>query len=181
VEVSPHLKMTISGAFEIDPELPQRQLRDFEARALSSRQAAMISNFREHTYQEMIGLDIDRLMATMVAEPALRYYGIGLEPDVGYDAVRKHYEKSFPSRAEGGVSLNIERLVVDDVTLFVEGLAILSSDFVTEGMGATLELAQPSVIAKRVAVVCPYLDGRMQYEAQYFDGIISRSDLVPLD
>jgi hypothetical protein len=181
MEVSRHLKMTIDGAFEIDPELPQHQLRDFESRASSSAQAAMISNFREHTYQEMVGLDIERLMATMVPEPALRYYGIGLEPDVGYDAVRTHYEKSFPSRASGGVSLNIERLVVDDATLFVEGLAILSPEFAAEGMGTTLEIARPSVIAKRVAVVCPYLDGKMQYEAQYFDGAISPSDLVFLD
>jgi hypothetical protein len=175
------LEVVFDSDFEIDPELPQRQIDHFKDRLADARHRDMLENFRSHMYQEMIGLDLDALMNTMVPDPELRYYGIDMAPDIGYAAVRSHYERSLASRSAHGVTINLNRLMVDDEAIYFDGLAIFSLDYVREVYSIEYQTEALAVVAAHVAVLLPYRHDRIVYEAQYFDGDLGPSDLVILD
>ena len=181
METDSSVSVVYDASFKIDPMLPYRQLTSFAALVDKPNHVAIIENFREHMLQEMIELDIDRLMNTMVAQPELHFYGLGAPSDIGYDAVRDHYLKSFPSRALGGVTMDVHRLLVDDDALYLDGSGLFSLDFTKEHFGVTIETDRPAIITKHVAVLCPYTDGKIRYEAQYYGGAVTAADLVYLD
>ena len=55
------LEVAFDSDFEIDPELPQRQIDHFKGRVADARHRDMLENFRSHMYQEMIGLGIQHV------------------------------------------------------------------------------------------------------------------------
>jgi hypothetical protein len=174
------LRARFDSTYRIDPELPQRQLAEFAGRTGDAARRGLIENFRQHMYQEMIGLDIDELMGTMVAEPQLHFYGIGpAASDLGYREVRHHYEKSFDAR-RAGISFDIEYLAVDDDGLAMHGEAVFGADFARQSFGVTIDVPAGAILVKRMAVLVPCTDGKIAYEAQYIDGTPSDRDVRTL-
>src|SRR5438034_3729539 len=93
---------TNADTVRLDPALPLAQLTQFAETLESSRHRAMVETFRSHVYNEMVTLDVDALMATLVPDPIFRFHGLpGVGDLVGYDEVRAYYEKSRASRAAG--------------------------------------------------------------------------------
>ena len=171
------LRARFDTAYRIDPELPQRQLTDFRTRVAGDRRKALLENFREHMYQEMIGLDLERLMATMVPDPQLHFYGLGTaEHDLGCEEVSRHYEKSFAARRTG-ISFDIEYLTVDDDGICFDGVAVFGRDFARESFGVDIAVPPDAVIVKRMGVLVPCTNGKIAYEAQYIDGPVGSGDI----
>jgi hypothetical protein len=165
----------------LDPALPQRQLRRAVDRIGDPRQRAMVDTFREHVYHEMISLDIDSLMATMAAEPALLFFGLpGMADCVGYAAVRNYYERSRDSRTSG-LTVVFDRLVIDDETLVVEATTWCSGQFASAAYGVSLDLSRPVLLHKDLVIVIPFDNGLMSCERQYWNGAFTGDDAVYLD
>lgn len=161
----------------LDPALPQRQLRRAMAAIEDPDRRAMVDTFREHVYHEMISLDLEALMETMLPEPALLFFGLpGMQDCVGYDAVLGYYERSREFRT-GGLTVSFDRLVVDADALVVEATTWCSGKFAAAAYGVDLDLSRPLLLHKELAIVVPFEDGLMACERQFWNGAFSDRDV----
>jgi hypothetical protein len=103
-----------------DQSLGWLALEERQARTASARQRLLLQTVIDHVKAE-VGLSVDGLMDTLVAEPRYRFWvgGRDVGPK-GYDEVRAYYENFV---ADGGAILESvkERIVVDDDTISHEG------------------------------------------------------------
>jgi hypothetical protein len=104
---------------ELDRELVVRQVDERIATTQSQRQRRMLEVYREHMIAEMGG-ELDRLMATMIAEPQFHSWSPDgdLSPK-GRDAVLAFYGEWFALKANW-FDVDIQRMVVDDGHVVVE-------------------------------------------------------------
>jgi hypothetical protein len=160
----------------LDPALPQRQLEEFGRSLRSERHRAMVDTFGTHMYHEMVSLDIDALMATLVPHPVFRFYGLGgLTGLDGFDEVRGYYEKSREARTTG-LTVSVNRIVVDDDDVVMDAYVRCSGTFASAAWD--VEIDPSAVLQKRLIVVVPFEDGLMAGEEQYFDGPFTAADTI---
>ena len=102
---------------------PRRGWLELEARLAhteSPRQRKMLETVIEHVKAE-VAMDLDRLMATLVAAPQYHFWVAGKDVGPkGFDAVRDYYATFV---ASGGAVMQTpkDRIVVDDDTIAYEG------------------------------------------------------------
>jgi hypothetical protein len=106
---------------DFDPRRGWEALQARLDRTESTRQRTMLETVIEHVRAE-IDMSLDRLMATLVAEPEYHFWvgGKDVGPK-GYDAVRDYYATFV---ASGGAVMQSpkDRIVVDDDNIVYEGV-----------------------------------------------------------
>jgi hypothetical protein len=162
-------------------------LRERAKEVSDPRHLEMIECFVEHMVSERSG-DIDRFMATMVAEPVYRSWGrlrpAGTPPSVRRGAeIRRLYQRMM-DRPQGfpQFELRTERFWVGDDGLAMDGVLdrlVLGSELsefgeqVPEGAAADDEF----VVSRRMALFISFEGGLMRGEDCYYD---STSTVVPV-
>jgi hypothetical protein len=166
----------LEDATSLDPARPQLQLEEFGRSLQSERHRAMVDTFRTHMHHEMVSLDIDALMTTLVPHPVFRFYGLGgLTGLDGFDEVRGYYERSRDARTTG-LTVSVNRMVVDDDDVVMDAYCRCSGTFATAAWGVDID--PTAVLQKRLIVVVPFEDGLMAGEEQYFDGPFTAADTI---
>jgi hypothetical protein len=99
-----------------------RPLEDRLAATTSPRQRLLLENVIEHHKAEAVG-DVDRIMKTLVPEPAYHYWGLGGngEGPKGAAAVRNYYTNEYYKGGFLIIHASKDRIVVDDNTIVHEG------------------------------------------------------------
>lgn len=107
---------------KIHPERMLERLEERIAETTNPRHQAMLQTIRAHTGAELEGIDVGRIMETMVAEPQFHWYGFGYG-DVGPKG-RQEVEAHYRRFVGDGCNLHeqdFRRIVVDDHNVVLEG------------------------------------------------------------
>lgn len=181
-----------TGAQEVSHEMDIAQTTDdgfrLMRRALEEstdpRRRQMIEVHLAHMVAELLTLDIDALMATMVPEPEFDHYGLGGAGNTrhGYEPVRTQYLRNF-EKGPGQAGMQLERYTVGDNAIVNEGLVLMSEDFAFEMFPSLAAHAAPDrtvMVRKRACIVFPFVDGLIAGETSYFDGPFTLDDVIEL-
>lgn len=155
----------------------------------SARHRAMLECVREHIIAETEA-DLDRLMATLCADPKFHFWvagnGNGTGPK-GIDAVWAHY-RTLVAERRNVFEIDIERIVVDDATVVTEGWfhqVFPGSTLVDRGV----DIDDPNaayVVTMRLLLLWPFTeDGELIGEDSYAGSVMfapgSVNKLAPED
>jgi hypothetical protein len=144
----------------------------------------MVDLLAEHARLEWMEVDIDRLMATLVPDPHIRFYGWGSRIEVnGYDAVRQNYENNY-TFGKNCAGMEFDRIVVDDEAVVTEGSMVLLGRFAAATipeLQGVIEPSRSSLVRKQVLVIYPFRDGKIAGETFYYDGGYTVDDVQYLD
>ena len=161
---------------KIVPEQSFAKVDEAIAAARSPRQRAMLENYREHMAAEIAG-DVERIMATQVAEPRYHIYGqgVGDTGPKGQAEVRQFYGHIFENRYNK-LRYDIDRIFCSEENLFHEGtLNIVFPGQVLKQMGMPVDDPEAWYLySYRTCAIFPYDEnGLAKGEDVYSDGPMS--------
>ena len=168
---------------KIIPEESYAKVDEAIANAKSPRHKAMLENYREHMAAEIDG-DVERIMATQVAEPRYHLYGQGTgdHGPKGQREVRQFYEHIFANRYNK-LRYDIERIFCTDDYLFHEGtLNIVFPGATLKQMGMPVDDADAWYLySYHTCAIFPYDEnGLAKGEDVFSDGPMSTDRLRKL-
>jgi hypothetical protein len=157
----------------IDPEKSFAKVDAAIAATSNPRHVKILKNFREHLAAEIAG-DLERIMATQVADPQYHFWGqgVGDTGPKGQGAVRNFYTNIF-TLGYNKLQYDIDRIFVTDDYLFHDGtLRIVFPGRVLEALGMPIDDPDAHYLySYRQAAIFPYgADGRALGEDVYSDG-----------
>ena len=148
---------------------------------------AMVDLYLEHTRAELIDCEIDALMATLAPEPEYIFLGMGehAPPALrGVADVRAFYLTSFRGGANQGALNEIDRVVVTDDVLILEGVNTSSGARLASmypEVADFIDTSRTCVVRKRLAAILPFSEGRIAGERLYFDGFYRPEEVQYFD
>lgn len=140
----------------------------------------------EHWHYEVVELDLDKLMATLVPDPVYHFYGLAQMPRElrGAQAVRELYLQQFQA-GPNAVSMELDHLIVTDSAVAFEGRSVmrLDSPLAAAFLGplAGVDLERPGVFRLPNAAFLPFADGLIAGEVNYLGGPLSADQITYID
>jgi hypothetical protein len=175
------------GPSPIDPMKMIRKTRAlYEPLRTTNRFSTIIDVVLDHMTAENVDFDIERTMATMIAEPRHEYFGCpGLEtiPLIGYEAVRNYYLDAF-ALGPGRADIDVIRVGIGNDATFKEGIVSYSGNAMRTKFpefASQLDPDRPCVIRKRHLMVMAMDGDKIASELHYLDGPYTLKDVEYLD
>jgi hypothetical protein len=172
-------------------------LQDRRAEVENPKHAAMLGVLIEHCIAEVKDLNIERTMATLIADPVYHYWGDrSVMRAGGVDPPRSAHRAEVQAAYEAGMregwlsmhtlELEVERFFINDDAIAWDGMqyarvpgGALAANGEPFPDGGTVE--DEYIKASRSAVFISFRDGRMVGEDFYLDGEISTTRVASHD
>jgi len=168
------------------PEGLLGRLRAERQRVDDPERVAVLDVLLTHLEAELVTLDLEATVSTLVADPVYRFYGVGgAMPDInGLDAVRDLYRRQFAGGARQTAGMTPDHVFVSADGVMLEGELRMRGEHVIATfpeLVRDVDVSRPFCLVKRCVSILPVRDGKMTGERFYFDGPYRPEDVRYLD